>query len=298
MVEDRHPVAERLGLLHGVRGEHHGATGVVERAQEVPQVAPCLWVEGPGGLVEEHHLGAVHECAGDRQALRLPAREPLGAGACLVGEPDPLQPVVGDRRPTPYRAAKVRICSRALSRSKKADAWSCTPIRGNRRSLRGQGRSPSRRISPESGLRRPSIISRMVVLPAPFGPRIPKNSPSATLEAHPVDRSQVPVGQPEVGDLDSSHVATLAGATGSLAQASRSKGKAPASPAPRIVGVPGLLWVLLGGALVNLLSKALHRRGPTGPRPAAPAPRAGPPTSWPGRDSPPRRSPAGLRRPG
>ena len=32
----------------------------------------------------------------------------------------------------------------------------------------------------ESGSRRPSMISSVVVLPAPFGPRMPKNSPSAT----------------------------------------------------------------------------------------------------------------------
>ena len=57
---------------------------------------------------------------------------------------------------TPYSAAKVRICSRAVSRSKNADACSCTPIRGSSRGLRGHGalaQQPDRaRVGPAQAL--------------------------------------------------------------------------------------------------------------------------------------------------
>ena len=58
--------------------------------------------------------------------------------------------------------------------------------------LRGHGRSPSTRTSPESGLRSPSIISSVVVLPAPLGPRIPKNSPSPTSRLTPSTANRSP----------------------------------------------------------------------------------------------------------
>ena len=43
---------------------------------------------------------------------------------------------------------------------------------------------------PESMLRIPSIISRVVVLPAPFGPRMPNTSPLGDLETDAVDGLQ------------------------------------------------------------------------------------------------------------
>ena len=41
------------------------------------------------------------------------------------------------------------------------------------------------RTVPAIGLRRPSIISSVVVLPAPLGPSSPKNSPGATVKVTP-----------------------------------------------------------------------------------------------------------------
>jgi len=79
----------------------------------------------------------------------------------------------------------VRICSRAVSRSKNDEACNCTPMRGSNCWLRGQAGIPSRVTLPESGLRSPSMISSVVVLPAPLGPRMPKNSPSSTSKDTP-----------------------------------------------------------------------------------------------------------------
>ena len=52
---------------------------------------------------------------------------------------------------------------------------------------------PATMALPESMVRMPSIISRVVVLPAPFGPRMPNTSPLGDLEADAVDRLQGPV---------------------------------------------------------------------------------------------------------
>jgi hypothetical protein len=93
---------------------------------------------------------------------------------------------------TPYKEANVRNCSRAVSCSKNEDACNCTPIRGSRAGCRGHGRMPSTVTSPPSGSRRPSMISSVVVLPAPFGPRIPKNSPRSTSNVTPFTASSLP----------------------------------------------------------------------------------------------------------
>src|SRR2546421_9395456 len=87
--------------------------------------------------------------------------------------------------PVPYRDANVRICSRVVSRSKNDDACNWTPIRGRSAGLRGQGGVSNIRTSPESASRRPSMISSVVVLPAPLGPRMPKNSPDSTAKETP-----------------------------------------------------------------------------------------------------------------
>ena len=87
--------------------------------------------------------GLVHQGTGDRQPLRLATGEVLGPRVGLVRQTDPLQPGVGAARAsTPYSAAKVRICSRVVSRSKYAVVCSCTPIGGSSAELRGHGPLP------------------------------------------------------------------------------------------------------------------------------------------------------------
>src|SRR4051812_30608365 len=47
-------------------------------------------------------------------------------------------------------------------------------------------------MAPSSGRVSPSIISSVVVLPAPFGPRIPNVSPASTSKETPATASTVP----------------------------------------------------------------------------------------------------------
>src|SRR6187401_851387 len=53
-------------------------------------------------------------------------------------------------------------------------------------------RSPSTSTSPASGIRRPSKISTVVVLPAPFGPSMPKHSPARTSRSRPATAATSP----------------------------------------------------------------------------------------------------------
>ena len=47
-------------------------------------------------------------------------------------------------------------------------------------------------MRPESGTRRPSIISMVVLLPAPFGPSSPKTCPGGTVNEIPSTARRVP----------------------------------------------------------------------------------------------------------
>src|SRR5690242_3900631 len=63
--------------------------------------------------------------------------------------------------------------------------WSITPTRGRSARASRAGSRPSTRTVPWSARRYPSQISTVVVLPAPFGPRMPVTSPRAALSVSP-----------------------------------------------------------------------------------------------------------------
>jgi hypothetical protein len=56
----------------------------------------------------------------------------------------------------------------------------------------GQGGWPSTVTAPPSASRSPSMISRVVVLPVPLGPRIAKNSPGSTWKLIPSTAARRP----------------------------------------------------------------------------------------------------------
>ena len=61
------PVAELLGLVHVVGGQHQCHALLLEAEEAVPQGVPCLRVEAGGRLVEQHQVGLVDERTSDRQ---------------------------------------------------------------------------------------------------------------------------------------------------------------------------------------------------------------------------------------
>ena len=68
VVDDAHPVAQGLGLLDVMSGEHDGDSRLVAAADQVPDAAAGLSVKAHGGLVQKQHLGFVQKGPGDHQA--------------------------------------------------------------------------------------------------------------------------------------------------------------------------------------------------------------------------------------
>ncbi|KUN38462.1 hypothetical protein AQJ30_12895 [Streptomyces longwoodensis] len=112
--------------------------------------------------------------------------------------PDSLAKRVVSRSVRPRRSASGRqssgrswkepyssSASRTVSLGCSSLCWSCAPSTRATRSWSVTGSSPVTRTRPASGTRRPSTHSTVVVLPAPFGPRMPKTSPSWTAKETP-----------------------------------------------------------------------------------------------------------------
>jgi hypothetical protein len=74
-VHDHEPVAELLGLVHVVRGEHERHALLLQPVQPLPQHVPRLRVEPGGRLVEQQHLGLVDQRPRDREPALHAARE-------------------------------------------------------------------------------------------------------------------------------------------------------------------------------------------------------------------------------
>ena len=84
-VRDRNKIATFSGNVHLVQGHQHGAAVLaVDLCQDFHDAARRLRVERRDRLVREHDLRALHQRAGDRAALLLPARQGGGALRGLV----------------------------------------------------------------------------------------------------------------------------------------------------------------------------------------------------------------------
>ena len=74
-VHDHQPVAQLLGLVHVVGGQHQRDPVGLQPVKAVPEGVAGLGVEARGGLVEQQQLGLVDQGPGDRQAPLHPARQ-------------------------------------------------------------------------------------------------------------------------------------------------------------------------------------------------------------------------------
>ena len=95
MIHDPDPVCERRRLVHVVRGQEERHAAVAQLAQAVPDEQPRGRVEAGRGLVEEEHLGRVHQGPRDHHALRLAAGEHVGLLLGAVEQPELLEQLVG-----------------------------------------------------------------------------------------------------------------------------------------------------------------------------------------------------------
>ncbi len=92
VVDDRDAAGELVGLLQVLRGQQdRGAALAVQVADLLPQRHPAHRVEARGRLVEEQHLGLVHERQGQVEPTAHAAR--VGADPAVGGrrQPHPLE---------------------------------------------------------------------------------------------------------------------------------------------------------------------------------------------------------------
>ncbi len=91
VVDDDHPVGQRLGLLHQVGGEQHGDAVAAQRADQFPDQPPGLRVHPGRRFVEEHQFGAADQRARQGQPLLLAAGQALVRGSSGRAEAEHVQ---------------------------------------------------------------------------------------------------------------------------------------------------------------------------------------------------------------
>ena len=156
-------------------------------AHDLPCVPARVRVEPGGRLVEEQQIRVADQAQCQVQAALLAAGQVPDLLPLLPGQADQVDHLVD----VPRAPGSSRRCGRwsrgpsgrARPRCPAAPARSARAAPG--RADRSPGSRPSTSTRPASRVRNPSRISRVVVLPAPFGPSSAKISPRRDGEAHP-----------------------------------------------------------------------------------------------------------------
>ncbi len=159
-------------------------------AHRAPHLGPAPRVEPGRRLVQEEHPGVDDQARGQVEPAPHAAAVLLDRLAAGVGEPEPLQQLVGPLArpagPRWYSRPNISRFCRPLSSSSTAACWPSSPIR--RRTSAGLrthveagdlGPAPSCRSSVDS-------IRTAVVLPAPLGPSTPCTTPLRNGQVQPV----------------------------------------------------------------------------------------------------------------
>ena len=185
VVHDRHPVAQLVGFLHVVRGQHDGLPLGVEALEQIPQGQASLGVEPGGGLVEEENGRPVEDGAAPpsaaapcrRRGRRRRLSQSGSAGIARAGRwpsrRDSFAPIP-NRRPCQYRF------SQGVNWRSSVFCWDTTPMSCFTRVGCWMTSSPPTRACPPVGITRVVSTPTVVVLPAPLGPRRPNTSPVPT----------------------------------------------------------------------------------------------------------------------
>ena len=187
VIDDRDAVAQHLGLVHVVRGEQDRAAAAAEALRGRPRAAGATADRGPcvGSSRNSRSGSPTSAQATDSRCFCPPDSLPtqLPSLALELDEPRAARRLDGrDRRTT----GSSRSVSSTVSLSASCVSWSWMPSRCAQLALvalPSAARAPRRRPSRASS--RPSRISMVVVLPAPFGPSSPKHSPRCTSSDSP-----------------------------------------------------------------------------------------------------------------
>ena len=204
-VDDHDPVGEPLGLVEVVGGEQYGHASSRSSATSGADDPAALEVDTSRGFVEERHLRAARPGRGRARAVAA-LRPTAGATASRRGRSARPARAAPRGRADPGRARRRAPAPRAA----RMPGWtppdcSMTPRRGRTARASATGSRPSTCTVPASGRRYPSIVSTVVVLPAPFGPSSTVTAPASAVKDASFDGLEVAVANDELGHLDARH---------------------------------------------------------------------------------------------
>ena len=152
VVDDRQPVAQLVGLLEVLRGEEDGRAALVDAPHLVPHRQPARGVEAGRRLVEEQHLGPVHERRREVEPALHAARVALDPAVGRVLELDQLEQLLGARRAP--RAATARTAAPAARAARaRSGAGRARPPAARRRSAAAPRRGRAATSTPATRAR-------------------------------------------------------------------------------------------------------------------------------------------------
>ena len=195
-VHHHQPVAQLLGLVHVVGGQHQRHALLLEPVELLPQDVAGLRVQARGGLVEQQQVGVVDQRAGDGQASLEAAGQAVDLGVALVGELEEREQLVGAGGDDLAGDAEVAAVDEQVLPDRELVVEGVL-LRADPSRARTGG-AVGHRVAPEhleraAGGRGDAAIIRMVEdLPAPLGPRKPKASPRCTVTSMPLTASKEP----------------------------------------------------------------------------------------------------------
>ena len=209
-----------------------------QAGDHLPGGAARRGVEAGRGLVEEDELGVADQRERHIEPAPLAAGQP---GAERVGLARSGRPGRWSRRCRGARGSSRRTAPGTRARSGRARAR--TPAARRRPGPAtpppaAAGSAPSTRTSPPVRWRKPSRISTVVVLPAPFGPRKAKISPRRTSRSMPATASWPAIPLDQAADAD--YRLRLRRGGGRLGCAAQATGAVHLAPLGRVVWLSSL----------------------------------------------------------
>ena len=182
VADQHHSVGVRVGLLQVVGGKQDRAPVLGVGSDGVPEVSAASDVHAGGRFIQDQQVGVGQQRHGKAQPLLLASRALGDAPVGDRGDARALQYLVhgpGVREQAPRQFQRLRdgkvseqppVCITAEIRPEEM-AWSGVP--------------PKISTVPEVGLPRPSMMSMVVVFPAPLGPRNATTSPGWIVSVMP-----------------------------------------------------------------------------------------------------------------